>query len=58
MKVAGSPEVRAESTAHEPPLRRVRDEVKDGLAVMAFSAAASSALAVVLVVITTFARQR
>jgi hypothetical protein len=58
MNVAGSPEVRAGSTAHEPPLRRVRDEVKGGLAVMAFSAAASSALAVVLVVITTFARQR
>ncbi|MDQ3615893.1 MAG: hypothetical protein M3393_04595 [Actinomycetota bacterium] len=30
------------------PMRRVREEVKDGLAVVAFSAVASSALAVAL----------
>lgn len=33
------------------PTRRVRQEVKDGLAVMAFSAAASSALAVALMLL-------
>lgn len=55
MKVAGSPDLPVASAGPEPPVRRVRDEVKDGLAVMVFTAAASSALAVVLVVITTFA---
>jgi hypothetical protein len=32
------------------PTRRVREEVKDGLAVIAFSATASSALAVALMI--------
>jgi hypothetical protein len=31
-----------------PPVRRVRHEVRDGLAVMAFSLSASAAVAVVL----------
>ncbi|MGH3384049.1 MAG: hypothetical protein ACRDO1_05685 [Nocardioidaceae bacterium] len=47
--------MQVEGTADDRPPRRVRDEVKDGLAVIAFSAAASSALAVVLVVLTTLA---
>ena len=33
------------------PARRVREEVKDGLAVIAFSATASSALAVALMLL-------
>ena len=35
------------------PARRVRHEVRDGMAVIAFSAAASSALAAVLAVFLT-----
>jgi hypothetical protein len=37
------------------PPRRVREEVRDGLAVVAFSAVASSAMAVALVLLTTLA---
>jgi hypothetical protein len=37
------------------PQRRVREEVRDGLAVVAFSAVASSAMAVALVLLTTLA---
>jgi hypothetical protein len=37
------------------PTRRVREEVKDGLAVIAFSAAASTALAVALMVLVQLA---
>lgn len=36
------------------PQKRVREEVRDGLAVMAFSAAASSALAVALMLVVHF----
>jgi hypothetical protein len=41
------------SAAEERPVRRVRDEVKDGLAVIVFSAVASSALALTLVLLST-----
>lgn len=34
-----------------PPVRRVRHQVRDGLAVMAFSAASSSALALALMLL-------
>jgi hypothetical protein len=37
------------------PVRRVRHEVKDGLAVVAFSATASSALAVALLLLARLA---
>ena len=37
------------------PPRRVREEVRDGIAVAAFSAAASTVLAVALVALTTLA---
>lgn len=37
------------------PPRRVREEVRDGLAVVAFSAVASSVLAVAMVALTTLA---
>jgi hypothetical protein len=37
------------------PPRRVREEVRDGLAVAAFSALASTALAMALVALTTLA---
>lgn len=37
------------------PRRRVREEVRDGLAVIAFSALASSGLAVVLMVLVSLA---
>ncbi len=37
------------------PVRRVRHEVRDGLAVVAFSAVASSALALVLLVLVRLA---
>ena len=39
-------------TELEQPRRRVREEVLDGFAVMAFSAAASSALAFAVLLIT------
>jgi len=39
----------------ERPVRRVREEVKDGLAVIAVSALTSTALAAVLVVLTRVA---
>jgi hypothetical protein len=39
------------STVHQPRVRRVRHGVRDGLAVMAFSAAASTAFALVMVLI-------
>lgn len=35
----------------EPPVRRVRHEVRDGLAVMAFSAVTSVGLAAVLMIL-------
>jgi hypothetical protein len=38
-----------------PPARRVRHEVRDGVAVIAFSAAASSALAVALMLLVALA---
>lgn len=37
------------------PTKRVREEVRDGLAVIAFSAAASSALAVALMLLVRLA---
>jgi hypothetical protein len=37
------------------PPRRVREEVRDGLAVVVFSAVASSAMAVAMVLLTTLA---
>ena len=37
------------------PTRRVRHEVRDGVAVIAFSAAASTALAVALMLLVTLA---
>ncbi|HET7358392.1 MAG TPA: hypothetical protein VFJ09_17140 [Nocardioidaceae bacterium] len=40
---------------HSRPTRRVRQEVRDGLAVAAFTAAACSALAVVLAGLTRLA---
>jgi hypothetical protein len=43
------------NAAEERPVRRVRDEVKDGLAVIVFSAVASSALALMLVVLSALA---
>jgi hypothetical protein len=39
----------------EPPVRRVREEVWDGFAVMAVSAAASSALAIAVLLLTRLA---
>lgn len=45
-----SPELPATEAAS--PVRRVREEVKDGLAVIAVSATVSSGLALVLVVLT------
>ena len=39
-------------TAPVPPVRRVRHEVRDGLAVMAFSAATSVGLTMVLTLLT------
>jgi hypothetical protein len=44
--------VRGPLAAPARPLRRVRHEVRDGLAVMAFSAATSVALAAVLMLLT------
>ena len=40
-----------------PPVRRVRDEVRDGVAVIAFSAVASSAFAVALFLVVRLAGQ-
>lgn len=48
-----SPELPATEAAS--PVRRVREEVKDGLAVIAVSAAVSTGLALVLVVLTGLA---
>ncbi|HEV8055586.1 MAG TPA: hypothetical protein VGP51_03780 [Nocardioidaceae bacterium] len=42
-------------TAAETPPRRVRDEVRDGIAVIAFSIVASSAAAVALLVLRSLA---
>jgi hypothetical protein len=39
------------SGAVEPPVRRVRHDVRDGLAVMAFSAVTSVGLAAVLTIL-------
>lgn len=39
----------------EPTYRRVRDEVKDGAAVVAVSATASTLLAIVLTIVTKLA---
>lgn len=39
----------------DPRIRRVRDDVRDGLAVVAFSAAASSTLAVLVMLLTRLA---
>jgi hypothetical protein len=39
-------------TGSVPPVRRVRHEVRDGLALMAFSAATSAGLAGALLVLT------
>ncbi len=41
--------------ASRQPERRVREEVRDGLAVIVFSAAASSALAVALMLVVNLA---
>ena len=43
------------STPGTAPARRVRHEVRDGFAVIAFSAAASTALALALVLVTRLA---
>ena len=40
-----------------PPVRRVRDEVRDGVAVIAFSAVASSVFAVALFLVVRLAGQ-
>ena len=40
-----------------PPVRRVRDEVKDGLTVIAFSAVASSGLAATFVLLLALVGQ-
>jgi len=42
--------VRLAGELSDRPTRRVREEVKDGLAVIAFSAAASLAVAIVLTI--------
>ncbi len=41
-----------EATKDASPVRRVREEVKDGVAVVAASAAASTAIAVIATVLT------
>ena len=38
-------------TVTQPPVRRVRQEVRDGIAVIAFSAAASTGLALALLLL-------
>jgi hypothetical protein len=43
--------------ATDRPLRRVRHEVRDGVAVIAFSAAASTALAVAILLVVTVVGQ-
>ncbi len=44
------------AVAHEePPVRRVREEVKDGAAVVAFSAAMSSAVAIAVLILMKLA---
>lgn len=52
MNVVG---VSADALERGRPRRRVREEVRDGMAVAAFSAVASSALAVLLIMLTTLA---
>ena len=39
----------------EPPVRRVRDEVRDGVAVVVFSGVTSTAVAVFVLVLTKLA---
>jgi hypothetical protein len=50
------PGLNEEPTGSRPqPVRRVRQEVRDGVAVIAFSAGASTALAVTFLLITVLA---
>jgi hypothetical protein len=49
-------QARAQAVDNRRPARRVRHEVRDGLAVVAFSASASTALAGVITVLVTWAR--
>jgi hypothetical protein len=44
-----------QAATEEQPVRRVREEVRDGLAVIVVSAAASTAVAIVLTLVTKFA---
>lgn len=41
----------------QPPVRRVREEVRDGIAVVCFSAVASVAFALALMLLVTLAGQ-
>ena len=47
---------RAQAIENTRPARRVRHEVRDGVAVIAFSAAASSGLAGLITVVVSLAR--
>ena len=49
-----TPEVRS-APPQEPPRRRVRQEARDALAVVAFSAGASMALALVILLLMSMA---
>lgn len=53
-ELAGHPPERLVGLVSPRPTRRVRHEVRDGMAVIAFSAAASSALALALTVLTAW----
>lgn len=49
-------QARAQAVDNRRPARRVRHEVRDGVAVIAFSAAASSGLAGLITVVVSLAR--
>ena len=44
------------TTTEAPPVRRVRDQAREAVAVMAFSAAASAGLAIALLLVTSLGR--
>jgi hypothetical protein len=50
MNVSGTP---ARPFDHERPVRRLREDVRDGLGVVVFSAAASATVAVAMAVLLT-----
>jgi hypothetical protein len=50
-----APAVRSLPTTEDPPRRRVRQEARDALAVVAFSAGASMALALVILLLMSMA---